>query len=55
MATKIKKRGSRGPKAERVKIEGEWASAVKKALEKKRPKEGWPAVGSKKKGKAAGT
>ena len=32
----------RGPKPERVKIEGDWEEAVEKALKKKRPKEGWP-------------
>jgi len=31
-----------GPKAETVKIEGDWESAVDKALKKERPKEGWP-------------
>lgn len=31
-----------GPKAETVKIEGDWEDSVKKALEVKRPKEGWP-------------
>ena len=31
-----------GPKPDRVKIEGDWESAVAKALDKKRPKEGWP-------------
>lgn len=32
----------RGPDPERVKIEGDWEEAVKKALRKERPKEGWP-------------
>ena len=31
-----------GPKPDRVKIEGDWESAVAKALEKKRPVGGWP-------------
>ena len=31
-----------GPKRKRVKIEGDWQDAVKKALEKERPREGWP-------------
>lgn len=31
-----------GPKAERVKIEGDWEDAIDQALDKKRPKEGWP-------------
>jgi translation initiation factor 1 (eIF-1/SUI1) len=32
----------RGPSPETVKIEGDWESAVRKALKKKRPAEGWP-------------
>ena len=32
----------RGPKPERVKIEGDWENAIDKALEKKRPEDGWP-------------
>lgn len=32
----------RGPKPERVKIEGDWEDAIDTALEKERPKEGWP-------------
>ena len=31
-----------GPKPERVKTDGDWQDAVKKALKKPRPKEGWP-------------
>lgn len=31
-----------GPKPDRVKIDMDWEDAVEKALEKKRPKEGWP-------------
>ena len=31
-----------GPKPVVVKIEGNWKKAVKKAVKKKRPKEGWP-------------
>lgn len=34
--------GKTGPKPDTVKIEGDWEDAVDKALEKKRPKEGWP-------------
>lgn len=40
-----------GPKPERVKIQGDWESAVSKALSLKRPKEGWPAEPEKKKGR----
>jgi len=32
----------RGPEPERVKIAGNWKSAVEKALKKERPKDGWP-------------
>ena len=32
-----------GPTPDRLKLDGvTWEDAVKKALEKKRPKEGWP-------------
>ena len=31
-----------GPKPGRVKIDEDWEDAVKKALEKKRPEDGWP-------------
>lgn len=31
-----------GPKPDRVKIEGDWQDAMKKALAKKRPADGWP-------------
>jgi hypothetical protein len=41
MTTKKRKKTS-GPSPARVKIKGDWSEAVKKALEKKRPAEGWP-------------
>lgn len=31
-----------GPKAERLKLKGDWQALVGKALAKKRPKKGWP-------------
>lgn len=37
------KRRKRGPEPERVKIDEDWEEAIKKALRKERPKEGWPA------------
>ena len=37
-----KEKAKRGPKPETVKIEGDWESAIDKALAKKRPKDGWP-------------
>jgi len=42
--TKEKAKKSRGPAPERVKIKGDWATAVGKALKKERPKEGWPVI-----------
>jgi hypothetical protein len=38
------KQQKRGPKEERLKIEGNWKDAMKRALQKKRPAEGWPKV-----------
>ena len=32
----------RGPKPETLKVEGDWQQAMKKALGKKKPNEGWP-------------
>ena len=31
-----------GPKPETVKVKGDWEAAVEKALNKPRPKDGWP-------------
>lgn len=33
---------TRGPKPETVKVKDDWRKAIKRALEKKRPKSGWP-------------
>jgi hypothetical protein len=33
---------TRGPKPETVKLKDDWRGAIKKALQKKRPAEGWP-------------
>jgi hypothetical protein len=41
MARKAKKKRT-GPHPERVKIKGDWETAVGKALKKERPKAGWP-------------
>ena len=38
----------RGPKEERLKIEGEWKDAVGDALNKERPADGWPDSDKKK-------
>ena len=35
-------KGKRGPKEERLKINGNWKDAVKKSFLKKKPKDGWP-------------
>ena len=40
-----------GPEPERVKIEGDWEEAVKRALGKKRPPGGWPRPAKKKRAK----
>ena len=37
-----KRKGKTGPKADRLKLPGDWKANVKTALAKKRPKEGWP-------------
>jgi hypothetical protein len=34
--------GKPGPKPDRLKIEEDWENAIKKALRKERPQEGWP-------------
>lgn len=39
---KYRTTGKRGPKPDTLKIEGDWKKAVKGALKKKRPAEGWP-------------
>jgi hypothetical protein len=31
-----------GPKPDHLKIEGDWEKAIKKALRKQKPPEGWP-------------
>jgi hypothetical protein len=40
-----------GPEPGRLKIEGDWEEAMKRALGKKRPPEGWPRPGKKKRAK----
>jgi len=42
------KKLKRGPSPDRVKIKGDWTEAMKKALEKTRPAEGWPEQQKKK-------
>jgi hypothetical protein len=49
MKKQINKRS--GPKPETLAIEGNWKDAMKKALQKKRPAEGWPKPTPKKKSK----
>jgi hypothetical protein len=36
------KRQRRGPKTEKLKIDGNWQEAVTKGLRKQKPKGGWP-------------
>ncbi len=38
----FKKRATPGPKAEVLKVEGNWREAVKKSFLKKKPPQGWP-------------
>jgi len=50
-----KKTSKTGPAPARLKIEGDWESAVQTALGKKRPPEGWPqGVKPKKRAKKKG-
>jgi len=41
-------RRKRGPKPDTLILKGEWETAVQKALEKRRPKKGWPKAKPKK-------
>jgi len=41
-ATKKSSKKPRGPEPDRLKLEGDWKTAVKKSLAKKKPLEGWP-------------
>ena len=36
------KKDKPGPKPDHLRLEGDWEEAVKKALAKEKPKEGWP-------------
>jgi hypothetical protein len=37
-----KKRQKRGPKPDKLQIDGDWQEALKKAVKKKKPENGWP-------------
>jgi len=37
-----KKGAKRGPKADVLKLDGDWRELMKKSLQKKKPKDGWP-------------
>ena len=37
-----KPKKKRGPKPDHLKIDGDWEDAVKQALGKEKPEEGWP-------------
>jgi hypothetical protein len=39
---KKKETATPGPKPDILKIKGNWQDAVKRSLQKKKPKEGWP-------------
>ena len=36
------KKNKTGPKADNLKIEGDWVEAMGKAVKKERPTDGWP-------------
>lgn len=48
MQQKNLKNIKKGPKEDRLNIDFNWKKAVKKAIEKKKPKEGWPEQPKKK-------
>jgi hypothetical protein len=37
-----KKKHTPGPDPDRLKLDGNWRDAVRKAVRKRRPKKGWP-------------
>jgi hypothetical protein len=41
-AVPMRKGAKRGPKEDRLKIEGGWKDAMRGSLQKKKPAEGWP-------------
>jgi hypothetical protein len=41
-ATASRKGAKRGPKEDRLKLEGDWKDLMRRSLRKKRPPEGWP-------------
>jgi hypothetical protein len=41
-SAKPKRTAQPGPKADRLKLEGNWRDAMKKSLGKKKPAQGWP-------------
>jgi len=42
MADRDEKRKKPGPKPDSLHIDGDWEDAIKEALGKKKPKDGWP-------------
>ena len=42
MAKSRKPPQKRGPKTERLKIDENWENSIKKAIQKEKPKDGWP-------------
>ncbi len=41
-AKRKKQKAKPGPKAEMLRIEGDWREAIQTSLSKKKPPEGWP-------------
>lgn len=45
---KKKQKNKRGPKPDTLKIDDDWEQAMKKAIRKEKPEEGWPDQNKKK-------
>jgi hypothetical protein len=43
-----KQKKHRGPKPDHLQLEGNWQDAVKKAIKKEKPADGWPEKSEKK-------
>jgi hypothetical protein len=41
-AVPVRKGAKRGPKANTLKIHGDWKDAMRRSLDKKKPESGWP-------------
>jgi hypothetical protein len=41
-AVPTRKGAKRGPKEDRLRIEGDWKDAMRRSLQKRKPPDGWP-------------